>query len=1021
MKPSRRTLRAVILLAVILVWMAESAAGSPYRARRRTFGADHPVARSHISNVQQDSSGLMWFATWDGILRFDGINSHSFRPIALSDGAISSNRIYKLKFDAGGLLWCVSSDDRIYTFDQRTQRFTDVQAGDSLLRDNRVRNLVHLRNGVTWAIMRDGTAVRFEGGDRTFSDVRDVSAVCITEKREEWVIGAGEARNHTLGYGIPGRWVNIYSINGRTVAIGRDGRVAEFDARGAAVRRFAPLGPVKAKINYTMRVDDCVLIATDAGIYGVNLLDGKEMKYSSHAATYLYKDSRGRVWAFGDPSRVTLMDDPDEGGATELHTLPAPVQREGRPQHIAMEDAAGNVIVMPRGGVLSRYNPVSGQLDPVEVPDAAGLPGCYSSAEIKKFLVDHDRNLWVFHQAGADCITFLPECFEYRRNPSGAEVRALMADSRGRLWTADRDNLLRVGPDRWLTPSGTLSAVARPLTSYPVYVLRESPDGSVWAGTKGDGLYIISPRADGRFDISHLLSSPSDPRSLRSDTIYDIKFAPDGRVWLGSYGGGLSQGRRAGDRWEFENVPGQPRGLKIRSIHETADALALATAEGLVVMDKKSGRFGTVTGSASRSGLNGNDIMGFASVADTSYFCVFGGGLYSVPERSLTSAGIRFRQVSLPPETAPSRLRGMACDGRRLWITDEYSLTGYDTSAGRCVNFGSESFGNQISLSEAAPVIVGDTIFIGASSGVLRFVPAQVIEHRPRRRIAITGVRYRNSAEITPMANPDSLVVDPDHRSFALCISAMEYDSPGSAHFRWRLADDPEGWSYVEGPQPTVAFDNLSAGTHLLEIEVTDHDGNWQRPGRVFTLEVTPRMTETLWFSLLMALLASAVVCGVIWFILYLRRMRNLIQNKYSLLMAADRIHSDFGIVSGDTSPRDDRAARQREFVEKCTAYVIANISNPDMVVEDLARHMGMSRTALYSMMKGVAEVTPVDFIKQVRIKQALLLLDKGGKSISEVAYAVGFSDPKYFSRCFKAEMDMTPTQYLDWRHVQEN
>ncbi|MDE6390864.1 MAG: helix-turn-helix transcriptional regulator, partial [Duncaniella sp.] len=100
---------------------------------------------------------------------------------------------------------------------------------------------------------------------------------------------------------------------------------------------------------------------------------------------------------------------------------------------------------------------------------------------------------------------------------------------------------------------------------------------------------------------------------------------------------------------------------------------------------------------------------------------------------------------------------------------------------------------------------------------------------------------------------------------------------------------------------------------------------------------------------------------------------------------------------------------------------VIANISNPDMVVEDIARHMGMSRTALYSMMKGVAEVTPVDFIKQVRIKQALLLLDKGGKSISEVAYAVGFSDPKYFSRCFKAEMDMTPTQYLDWRHVQEN
>jgi len=1009
------------MLTVILAGMAECVMASPYRARRRIFGADHPVARSHISNVQQDASGLMWFATWDGILRFDGINSHSFRPIALSDGTISSNRIYKLKFDANGLLWCVTSDDRFYTFDPHTQRFTDVQAGDSLLRDNRVRNLLHLRNGVTWAIMRDGTAVRFSGEGHTFSDVKEVSTVSMTEKREEWVIGAVEARNHTLGYSIPGRWANIYSINGRTVAIGRDGRVAEFDAHGTAVRNFAPLGSVNAKINHTMRVDDCVLMATDAGIYGVNLLDGKEMRYSGHAATYLYKDSRGRVWAFGDPGRVTLMDDPDEGGAIELHTLPAPVQREGRTQHVAMEDAAGNVIVMPLGGVLSRYNPVSGQLEPVEVPDVSGKPGHYSSAEIKKYLVDHDRNLWVFHQAGADCITFLPECFEYLRNPSGAEVRALMADSRGRLWTADRDNMLRIGSDRWLTPSGKLSSTPSPLTAYPVYVLREAPDGSVWAGTKGDGLYIISPRDGGRFEVSHLHNVPSDPRSLRSDTIYDIRFEGEGRVWLGSYGGGLSQGRRDGDSWEFSQVKGQPAGLKIRSVNNAGDALVLATAEGLVTMDRKSGEFRTITYPASASGLNGNDIMGFANVADTSYFCVFGAGLYCVPERSLTSSELRFTHVALPPEAMPSRLRGMASGGRRLWITDEHSLTGYDTSTGRCVNFGSESFGNQITLSEAAPAIVGDTVYIGASSGVLRFIPAQLIQRREGRRLALTGIRYRNNAEITPIANPDTVVIDPAHRSFALYISAMEYDSPGSAHFRYRLEEDPEGWSYVEGSQPSVAFDNLSAGTHRLEIEVTDHDGNWQSPGRVFTIEVTPRVTETLWFGLLMALLATAALCGVVWFILYLRRMRNLIQNKYSLLMAADRIHSDFGLVSAETAPRDDRETRQREFMEKCTAYVIANISNPDMVVEDLARHMGMSRTALYSMMKSVAEVTPVDFIKQVRIKQALRLLDKGGKSISEVAYAVGFSDPKYFSRCFKAEMDMTPTQYLDWRHVQEN
>ena len=51
-----------------------------------------------------------------------------------------------------------------------------------------------------------------------------------------------------------------------------------------------------------------------------------------------------------------------------------------------------------------------------------------------------------------------------------------------------------------------------------------------------------------------------------------------------------------------------------------------------------------------------------------------------------------------------------------------------------------------------------------------------------------------------------------------------------------------------------------------------------------------------------------------------------------------------------------------------------------------------------------------------MRIKKALKLLESGSLSVTEVAYGVGFTDPKYFSRCFKAEMDMTPTQYIESR-----
>ena len=64
--------------------------------------------------------------------------------------------------------------------------------------------------------------------------------------------------------------------------------------------------------------------------------------------------------------------------------------------------------------------------------------------------------------------------------------------------------------------------------------------------------------------------------------------------------------------------------------------------------------------------------------------------------------------------------------------------------------------------------------------------------------------------------------------------------------------------------------------------------------------------------------------------------------------------------------------------------------------------------------MKELTGLSPIEFIRQIRIKKALRLMDDGETSITEVAYKTGFNDPKYFSRCFKAEMGMSPSAYLN-------
>lgn len=103
-----------------------------------------------------------------------------------------------------------------------------------------------------------------------------------------------------------------------------------------------------------------------------------------------------------------------------------------------------------------------------------------------------------------------------------------------------------------------------------------------------------------------------------------------------------------------------------------------------------------------------------------------------------------------------------------------------------------------------------------------------------------------------------------------------------------------------------------------------------------------------------------------------------------------------------------------KSFLQANISYLEVNISKDGLAVENFARHLGMSRTAYYNRMKELTGLSPIEFIRQIRIKKALRLMDDGETSIMEVAYKTGFNDPKYFSRCFKAEMGMSPTAYLN-------
>ena len=94
--------------------------------------------------------------------------------------------------------------------------------------------------------------------------------------------------------------------------------------------------------------------------------------------------------------------------------------------------------------------------------------------------------------------------------------------------------------------------------------------------------------------------------------------------------------------------------------------------------------------------------------------------------------------------------------------------------------------------------------------------------------------------------------------------------------------------------------------------------------------------------------------------------------------------------------------------------YVVTLIARPDLSVEELSHELGMSRVHLYKKLLQITGKTPIEFIRIIRLKRAAQLLRESQQNVSEVAYQVGFNNPKYFSKYFKDEFGVLPSVYQE-------
>ena len=133
-------------------------------------------------------------------------------------------------------------------------------------------------------------------------------------------------------------------------------------------------------------------------------------------------------------------------------------------------------------------------------------------------------------------------------------------------------------------------------------------------------------------------------------------------------------------------------------------------------------------------------------------------------------------------------------------------------------------------------------------------------------------------------------------------------------------------------------------------------------------------------------------------------RIKNLITNRRLMK-----------IVFGNDAQQEPMEAvsqsAESQFVEKFRTIIQGNLGNSDLNVETISHEMGISRAQLYRKIKSITGISPNDIIREARMKRADRLLETTDKSVSEIAYEVGFSSPSYFTKCYREFFGRTPNK----------
>lgn len=687
--------------------------------------------------------------------------------------------------------------------------------------------------------------------------------------------------------------------------------------------------------------------------------------------------------------------------------------------------------------------------DGMTLPYALGTP----LPPVMFYMPDRQGNLWLLTRQGVFKLTFSCPRVTMLPQEKTAAAGCLFLDGKQRYWVTTKGDATVRLYDRYnhflgyLTPQGRLSGSYTPFPS-PVYCMFQSSDGTYWLGCKSGGVFLLRENAAaGGFTVGHIANLPCND-------VYNIKEDAQGRIWMATMGGGVccvldAKSALPSKIVSFIGRKGYPLmdENKVRFIHITSDNILLAaTTEGMLA-----GRIpaaGDVAKMVFRlherdpyraSSLSCNATMDILEDSRHRFFVsTESGGVCRILTDNLLADSLEFRHYNTQNGMSSDVALALKEMNGQVLIVGSNRLMTLDVDKGQFGFYGMNFFGRTCRFSEVRPLVLPDGRWLfGLHDGAFAISPDMMRKSSYVPPVVLTGIDKGGKGVDYAVTNTQRVVLSPQERTVTVYFSALDYANPAAVAYAFKMEKDEE-WNYI-GHSHTVSLVDLKPGTYRLQIRSTNSDGVWVDNVRVVEIIVEPSFVESAPGRILLSALLLGVIAAIIYTLLYIRRIKRqqretleaylkLISGTTASGRNEDTDESGNGTDEGyngvkeRTPVQDDTVAEDRHiprlspadnaFMERVMAYVEANIGNSDASVNDMAEASAASRSCLNRKMKSLVGLTPADFLREARIKRACLLLETTDIAVSDIAYKCGFTDPKYFGKCFKTSVGMSPSEY---------